>query len=172
MTVAETLLLDFDVIVQNARRTLERITPEMADWKAHAKSMPMGRLSMHCATLPLFGAYVMEDPAMDMAAPLHPHADLMFKSTQECLEQLDECAKHCRRVLAAASDEALEQTWRFAYGDYVISNDSRARTMRTLCLNHLVHHTAQLGVFLRLQDKPVPPLFGPSADEQWVGSSV
>src|SRR5581483_8392752 len=105
MTIAELLLQDFDSEMSNTRRTLERITEEQRDYKPHEKSMPMGRLAMHCATLPLFGRYVVEDEGMDLAAPKRPHADLNFKSREECLRQFDESAAQCRAAVAAAPDE-------------------------------------------------------------------
>jgi hypothetical protein len=129
--------------------------------------MPMGRLSMHCATLPLFGAYIIQDENMDLAAPKRPQSDLTFKSRQECLKQFEESAAKCRAALAGASDEQLAAPWRFSYGEHLISNASRSATFRRVFFNHLVHHVAQLGVYLRLNDIPVPALYGPSADEQW-----
>jgi uncharacterized damage-inducible protein DinB len=104
---------------------------------------------------------------MDMAAPKRPHVPLVFTTTAAALEQLDEAAAKCRASLAAASDEHLSARWRFSFGDQLISDNSRLACFRGLFFNHLVHHTAQLGVYLRLNDIPVPALYGPSADEQW-----
>ncbi len=168
MKVAEVLLQDFDSEMANTRRTLERVPDEKPDFKAHDKSMPMGRLAMHCATLPLFGFYVIEDDGLDVANSEHPHADLTFRSRQECLKQFDENAAKCRAALAAASDEQMAIVWRFRFGEHPISNDSRSLTFRRMFFNHLIHHVAQLGVYLRLNGAPVPALYGPSADEQWL----
>ena len=73
----------------------------------------------------------------------------------------------CRAALAAASDEHMEKVWRFSFGEQVISSVPRSMTFRLMFFNHLIHHTAQLGVYLRLNGIPVPALYGPSADEQW-----
>ena len=168
MTIAEVLLQDFDIEISNTRRTLERIPEDKPDYRSHEKSMPLGRLAMHCATLPLFGLYILEDDSMDLSAPKRPWPDLTFKSRAICLEQLDQSAAQCRASLAQATDDQLSARWRFSFGENVISDESRSRTFRSLFFNHMVHHVAQLGVYLRLNGIPVPALYGPSADEQWV----
>ena len=167
MTIAEILLQDFDIEISNTRRTLERVPEGKNDWKCHDKSMELGKLAMHCASLPLFGHYILEDEGMDLAAPKRPHVPLVFTTTEAALAQLDESAAKCRASIAAASDEHLSALWKFAWGEHLISNGPRSLAFRQMCFNHLVHHTAQLGVYLRLNDIPVPALYGPSADEQW-----
>ncbi len=167
MTTAQLLLQDFDIETSNTRRTLDRVPEGKNDFKCHDKSMPLGKLAMHCATMPLFGSYIMEDDSMDLAAPKHPHIPLVFESRAACLQQFDEAAAKCRAALASATDEALAQPWRFTFGDQLISDAPRSLAFRQMCFNHLIHHTAQLGVYLRLNDIPVPALYGPSADEQW-----
>jgi uncharacterized damage-inducible protein DinB len=167
MTIAEILLQDFDTEISNTRRTLERVPEDKNDWKCHDKSMGLGKLAMHCATLPLFGSYIIEDDGMDMAASKHPHTPLEFTTRANALQKLDESAAACRKAIAASSDEHLAKLWKFSYGDQILSNAARSLTFRRMCFNHLIHHTAQLGVYLRLNDIPVPALYGPSADEQW-----
>lgn len=167
MTIAELLLQDFDIEINNARRTLERVPKDKAAWKPHDKSMPLGRLAMHCATLPNFGFYLIEDDSMDLAAPKRPHVPLEFVSAEDCLKHLDDSAAKCRAALASASDQHMAQPWLFKWGEQVISNAPRSLSFRTMFFNHLIHHVAQLGVYLRLNDIPVPALYGPSADEQW-----
>src|SRR5690348_16706127 len=135
MTTAQLLLRDFDSEMSNTRRTLERVPEDKPDYKAHNKSMPMGTLAMHCATLPLFGAYIIEDESMDIAAPKRPHSDLSFKSREDCLKQVDESVAECRAALAGASDEQMGAPWRFTYGQHLISNDSRSATFRRVFFN-------------------------------------
>src|ERR1700735_677761 len=159
MKISEILLQDYDTEIANTRRTLERVPEGKNDWKPHAKSMPLGKLAMHCATLPLFGSYVLEDEGMDMANSKHPHSSFDFLSREECLRQLDANAAACRAALAAASDAALAAPWRFSFAEHLISNNPRSLSFRQMCFNHLVHHTAQLGVYLRLNDIPVPGLY-------------
>jgi uncharacterized damage-inducible protein DinB len=167
MTIAEQLLQDFDAEISNTRRTLERVPEGKNTWKCHEKSMELGKLAMHCATLPLFGSYIIQDDGMDMAQPKRPRTALEFTTREAALKQLDESAKACREALAGASDEALSAPWKFSFGDQLISNMPRSTTFRMMFFNHMIHHTAQLGVYLRLNDIPVPALYGPSADEQW-----
>ncbi len=167
MTIAEVLLLDYDIEISNTRRTLERVPEDKSGWVPHTKSMPIGRLAMHCATLPLFGLYVIEDDSMDLAKPIRPHVPLVFTTRDECLRHLDESAAKCRAALETADDEAMVRPWRFSFGEHLILNTPRAVAFRQMCFNHLVHHTSQLGVYLRLNDAPVPALYGPSADEEW-----
>jgi uncharacterized damage-inducible protein DinB len=167
MTSAELLLQDYDIEIANTRRTLERVPEGKNDWTPHPKSMPLGKLAMHCATLPMFGVYLMEDDGMDVANPKRSHPALEFTTREACLNQLDQTATACRTALASASDEALAASWRFTWGEQLISDKPRSLSFRQMFFNHLVHHTAQLGVYLRLNDIPVPALYGPSADEQW-----
>ncbi len=167
MKTSDLLLQDLDIEMSNTRRTLERVPEGKNDFKCHEKSMPLGKLAMHCATLPLFGHYIMEDSSMDLANSKHPQNPLVFNSREECLKQFDENAARCRASVAAATDATLTQPWRFTFGEHLISETPRSLAFRQMCFNHLVHHTAQLGVYLRLNDIPVPALYGPSADEQW-----
>ena len=169
MTIAEVLLEDYDQEISNTRRTLERLPSDKADWVPHEKSMKLGKLAMHCATMPLFGLYILEDDYMDLADPnpKRKHADLTFTTVENALAQLDQSAAQCHAALAAASDENLSALWKFSFGPHIISHTSRAGTCRKLCFDHLIHHTSQLGVYLRLLNIPVPALYGPSADEQW-----
>jgi len=167
MSTADLLLEDFNIEISNTRRTLERVPNDKTDWVPHPKSTPLGKLAMHCATLPHFGFYILEDDGMDMANSERPRADLTFTTREACLQHLDESAAKCRAALAAASDEHLAKVWPFSFGEHIISSVPRSKTFRLMCLNHLIHHTAQLGVYLRLNDIPVPALYGPSADEQW-----
>ena len=169
MSIAEVLLEDYDVEISNTRRTLERLPEDKPEWAPHAKSFKLGKLAMHCATMPLFGLYILEDDGMDLADPnpKRKHSDLTFVSIENMLAQLDENAAKCRAALAAASDENLSAMWKFSFGEHVISHATRSKTFRMMCFDHLIHHTSQLGVYLRLLDIPVPALYGPSADEQW-----
>lgn len=167
MIIAEILLLDYDIEISHTRRTLERVPEGKPDWRPHEKSMALGKLAMHCATLPQFGYYLIEDEGMDLAAPKRPHMSLDFTTRENALKALDESAARCRAALAEASDEHLQKAWPFTWGEQVISNGPRVLAYRQMFFNHLVHHTSQLGVYLRLNDLPVPALYGPSADEQW-----
>ena len=164
MTIAEVLLLDYDAEIQNTRRILERI-PENPQWKPHDKSMPMGRLAVHVARLPMFGSTILNTDELDMATAKFP--PLVFESRERLLEQLEETSSETRKALESSSDEHLQKNWKLRFGEQVFGDAPRAVLYRTMFLNHLVHHRAQLSVYLRLNEVPVPGLYGPSADEQF-----
>ena len=163
MTIAEILLQDYDVEMKNTRTTLERIPADKPDFKPHEKSMPCGRLAMHVATLCRFGSAILNTDGMDMATTKWP--TLVFESREPLLANFDSLSAELRGHLAAATDEQLQQNWKFSFGDKVIANHPRSVLYRTMFFNHMIHHRAQLGVYLRLNNLPVPPLYGPSADD-------
>ncbi len=167
MISKELLLQEFEVEMSNTRRTLERVPEGKNDWKAHEKSMALGKLAMHCATLPMFGYYILEDEGMDLANSKRPQASLIFTTREACLEQFDKASAACRGALAAASAEHFAVPWRFSFGEQLISTGPRSLAFRQMFFNHLIHHVAQLGVYLRLNEIPVPGIYGPSADEPW-----
>ncbi|MHB1700981.1 MAG: DinB family protein [Acidobacteriaceae bacterium] len=166
MTIAEVLMQDFDNEMKSTRTTLERIPEDKPDYKPHEKSMAMGRLAMHVAYLPMFGKYVLTTPGMDIASPTAPRPDLTFTTREHMLKAFDESAAAARAALAATSDEDMQAHWKFSFGDRVITDMPRSATYRGVFFNHLIHHRAQLGVYLRLNDVPVPATYGPSADDR------
>jgi uncharacterized damage-inducible protein DinB len=163
MSIAETLLIDFDDEMANTRRTLERIPENDPQWKPAEKSMPIGRLALHVATLPDFFTAIMTTSELNLAT--HKFPALVFQSTAHLLSELERSAAEAKRRLAAASDEELKKDWQVFWGERVIAKGPRMLLYRTMFLNHVVHHRAQLGVYLRLLGIPVPGLYGPSADE-------
>ena len=163
MTTAELLLQDFDMEMANTRRTLERVPEDKPDYKPHEKSMAMGKLTMHVATLPKFGTFILTTPSLDLTTAKWP--EMIFSSREKLLADFDAMAAEARAALAAASDADLAAPWKFSYGEHVLSNSPRSLAFRHMFFNHLIHHRAQLGVYLRLNDVPVPGLYGPSADE-------
>ncbi|MDQ2713208.1 MAG: DinB family protein [Acidobacteriota bacterium] len=163
MTIAETLLLDFDPEIAGTRRTLERIPEKDPQWKPHDKSMAIGRLALHVARLPEFGTQILTTEELNLATTKFP--DLTFQSTAHLLSELERSAAEAKSVLASSSDEDLKKTWKLYFGDRVIVEGPRMLLYRTMFLNHMVHHRAQLGVYLRHLNVPVPGLYGPSADE-------
>ena len=163
MTISEVLLIDFDAEITNARRTLERIPETDPKWKPDEKSMPIGRLALHTARLPEFCSRILTTSEMNMAVDKFP--DLVFESTAHLLTELDRSAAEAKSHLAKATDEELAKNWQLSFGEKVLIQGSRMLLVRTMFLNHMVHHRAQLGVYLRLLKIPVPGIYGPSADE-------
>ncbi|MBV8812317.1 MAG: hypothetical protein JO033_26910 [Acidobacteriaceae bacterium] len=166
MRIAEILIQDFDPEIASTRRTLERIPENDPQWKPHEKSMAIGRLALHVATLPDFCTRMLTSDEFNMEVEKFP--DLKFQSTAHLLSELDRAAAETKSHLAAASDEHLQKPWKLLFGDRVIVDGPRMVLYRTMFLNHIVHHRAQLGVYLRLLNIPVPGLYGPSADEPFV----
>jgi uncharacterized damage-inducible protein DinB len=165
MTIAETLLLDYDAEIENTRRILERIPEENPQWKPHDRSMPMGRLAVHVAQLPLFGSTILTTDELDMATAKFP--PLIFEGREKLLAQLEETSAVTRNTLENSSDEHLLKRWKLRFGDQIFGDAPRAVLYRSMFLNHLVHHRGQLSVYLRLNEVRVPGLYGPSADEQF-----
>jgi uncharacterized damage-inducible protein DinB len=163
MTIAEVLLLDFDSEITNTRRTLERIPENDPQWKPHEKSMAIGRLAIHVARLPEFGSRILTTPELNMDNVKFP--PLVFESTAHLLSELERTASAAKEHLAATSDEELQKTWKLSFKGKVLVDAPKVVLYRTMFFNHLVHHRAQLGVYLRLQNIAVPGLYGPSADE-------
>ncbi|HVG27397.1 MAG TPA: DinB family protein [Acidobacteriaceae bacterium] len=163
MTIAEILLLDFDAEVQNTRRTLERLPNDRGDWKPHEKSMAMGRLAVHVARLPHFGEDILSTDSMNLATVTFP--PLIWEGQAKALELLEATTSSLRTRLSSMSDDELTTVWSMSFGEQLIASAPRVQLYRTLFFNHLLHHRAQLGVYLRLLNEKVPGLYGPSADE-------
>ena len=162
MSVSELLLPEFDEEMKKTRTTLERI-PNKPDFKPHAKSMPMGKLAPHVAQLTGFGLSILTTPEVDFSKG--SFKPLPFESAAQLVKVLDEGAAKVRSALAGLPDEAWRQNWRLAWQGKTIFEGQRFLAYREMFLNHLVHHRAQLGVYLRLNDQPVPAIYGPSADD-------
>lgn len=163
MSQAGILVQTFDHEMRNTRTVLERVPEDKPDYKPHEKSMPLGRLAVHVARLPNFAIAIMNTPSLDLAATKWP--PLVFESREKLLAEFDALAAEARKTLAAATDEQLNQPWKLAWGEKVLAEAPRLVLFSTLFLHHLIHHRAQLGVYLRLNDLPVPALYGPTADD-------
>ena len=163
MSVSQLLLEEFDAEIANTRKTLERV-PNKPDFKPHDKSMPLGRLASHVAELAGFGLSVLATPGLDFSK--QEYKPLQFESAAQAVRALEEGAAKARAALAGLPDAAWQQPWKLSFQDKTLFEGSRFLAYREMFLNHLVHHRAQLGVYLRLTDQPVPPTYGPSADDR------
>ena len=163
MKISELLLIDFDDEMDKTRRTLERIPEKDPDWKPHDKSMGLGRLALHVARLPDFFTRILTTTGMNLAT--EKFAPIVFESTAHLLTELERSSTEMKSRLLASSDDELNISWKASFGPQILIEAPRMRLYRTMFLNHLVHHRAQLGVYLRLLDIPVPALYGPSKDE-------
>ena len=163
MPISELLLSEFDEEMKKTRTTLERIPEDKKDFAPHPKSMPLGKLAPHVAQLAGFGLSVLTTPELDFAKS--SYKPLPFESAAQLVRVLDEGAAKVRAALRSTPDEAWTQPWKLSFGGKPIFEGSRFLAYRQMFLNHLVHHRAQLGVYLRLNGKPVPAIYGPSADD-------
>lgn len=166
MTIAQMLLPEFDQEMASTRKLLERLPDGITSWKPHEKSMPFDRLACHVAELPGWVVETIERDVLDIAPP--PNFDMenfLCHSRQAALEKFDSAVPKARAAISGASDAHLGQNWSLARGGHVLLTAPRAAVLRGFCMNHLIHHRAQLGVYLRLQGIAIPGMYGPSADD-------
>jgi uncharacterized damage-inducible protein DinB len=169
MPIAQALLPEFDREMAGVRKSLERAPEEKYDWRPHPKSGTMGWLVSHLATLPTLAVRTVEQDSFEIAPDGKPPAGPpKLKTQQEALETFDKNRDAARAAIAGASDEHLMKPWTLSYMGKAIFTLPRAAVLRAMFMNHTIHHRAQLGVYLRLNDLPVPALYGPSGDEQVV----
>jgi uncharacterized damage-inducible protein DinB len=162
MKTSEALLPEFDQEMANTRKVLERVPEDKLGWKPHVKSFSMGRLATHVATLPLWVNTTMAQDQLDVS---HPYKAPEPATNRELLEIFDKGAAEARAIIAGSEDNAFLQPWSLMNGTLVLFTMPKIAVLRSFVMNHLIHHRAQLGVYLRLNDVPVPGLYGPTADE-------
>jgi uncharacterized damage-inducible protein DinB len=165
MTDSEIMLQEFDTELQGTRKVLERIPMDKLDFKPHEKSTALGRLATHVATLGSLAVTMMEQDEMDMSKADPSRFTRVIKTREELLQELDDVSGKARAAIASATPEQWQGKWTFRMGERVFFSLPRAQVYRTMYMNHLIHHRAQLTVYLRLLDVPVPGMYGPTADE-------
>ena len=161
VSVKELFLGEFDREMATTRKILERVPFEKFDWMPHAKSMPLGRLANHVATLPRFVPNVIDTTKFEIVRT----GPLDVKSTADIVAAFDGLARTAREALVATTDEHLAGEWEMSFGDRQLFKGTRAAAFQSLFMDHLIHHRAQLGVYLWLNDVAIPGSYGPSADE-------
>lgn len=146
------------------RRILERLPEEHMTWKPHVKSMTLGGLSTHLINLLNWQTAIFLYPEFDLSTvPLRRDA---LERREDVLEEFDANVVKLEKLIAECDEKTLAEEWTLRSGDHIILRQPRAIALRTFGLSHMVHHRAQLGVYLRLLDVPVPGLYGTSADEE------
>ena len=164
MSVSEFLLPELDEEIKKTRIALERVPADKKDFVPHPKSMPLGKLAPHVAQLAGFGLIILTTPELDFSkGSVKP---VPFESAAQLVQVLDEGAAKVRAALQATPDSAWKENWKLSFQGKTIFEGSRFLAYREMFLNHVVHHRAQLGVYLRLTDNPVPATYGPSADDK------
>lgn len=163
MTLCQTITLDFDSEMTSTRKLLERVPIDDAHrgYKPHAKSMALDRLATHVAELPSWVKMALESEVLEMQPGFKPR---IAASTAELLEIFDKSVADSRAAIDAAKDEDMAKTWSFKFGGKTFFSAPRTVVVRSF-INHMIHHRAQLGVYLRLNDIAVPGMYGPSADD-------
>ena len=145
------------------RRFLERVPLDQVDWKPHEKSMTLGELTFHLADIPSWVPVTVNQDVFEMEAPYEPQA---ADTVESLLEIFDRNVAGAKEALAGVGHEALMAPWTMKHGGEVVFSMPKVAVLNAFCTKHTVHHRAQLGVYLRLLDVPVPSTYGPSADEQ------
>ena len=166
MRYAEAILPEFDDEMAKTRNVLERVPEDKLGWRAHPKSNTIGWNANHLAEIPGWVEATLTLPSLDFA-PVggEPYQSPVLATRREILELFDRNVAAARRAIAATSDEEMKEQWSCLQAGTHLFTMPRAAVIRTFLLNHLIHHRAILCVYLRLNDIPIPDLYGPSGDE-------
>jgi len=164
MTIAATLLPEFDQEMKTTRKVLERVPTDKGTWKPHEKSFSIGHLAQLLSWMPGWITSALTQDSLDLAtAPKYS-----YETTETLLANFDRNVSEARQAIEASKDSDFDKPWSLRMGDTIFMTMPRSVTTRQH-INHLVHHRGQMSVYLRLLDIPVPSLYGPSADEPWTG---
>lgn len=162
MAIKDALLVDYDHEMGTTRKLLERLPDGKLSWKPHAKSMSLGGLATHLSQIPHWAGTILNEPFFDLAgAPPNPQEKT---SRAEILASFDETRTRTRAAMNKTDTEYLSP-WTLKRGGQEMFSVPRVSAFRSFVLHHLIHHRGQLSVYLRLNDVPVPSIYGPSADE-------
>jgi uncharacterized damage-inducible protein DinB len=147
----------------STRKMLERVPTDKWDWKPHDRSMTLGRLASHLATIPDYMTVTLTSDELDFAKGTYRPA--APTSTKTLLDVFNTSYEKALQTLEGASDETLHGMWSLKNGGHTIFTLPRMAALRSFVMNHLIHHRGQLSVYLRLLNIPVPGMYGPSADD-------
>ncbi|HUR00175.1 MAG TPA: DinB family protein [Gemmatimonadaceae bacterium] len=161
MTIAETLLPEFDQEMKTTRRLIERVPTEKGKWKPHPKSFPLGHLTQLVVMMPSWITNAVQETSLDLAK----YPGYSYETTEDLVKTFDKNVKDARAALEKTSDKDFSVNWSLKHGDNVFWTAPRATIVRQT-INHFVHHRGQLTVYLRLIDVPIPSIYGPTADEK------
>jgi len=162
MTTPAIPLKEFDIEMASTRKLLERVPGDKGAWKPHQKSFSLGHLAQLVAWIPGWIATSLREPRIDLANA----GGYSLESTDTLVSMFDKNVRAARAALESVSGAALAEPWSLTRGDKVLMTLPRGEAVRQH-LSHLAHHRGQLTVYLRLVDVPLPPVYGPTADERW-----
>lgn len=166
-TRAQQFLDELNEEARITRRLLTRVPAGHNDWKPHPKSMPFGYLAVLVATMPGWIPMILDEDFLDLApvdTPPPPRVELT--TTEDLLQRFDDAVEKGRDALGRTSDAHLDTNWQLRVAGQVVAESSRYNNLRHSTLNHWAHHRGQLTVYLRLLEQPIPPIYGPTADEK------
>jgi uncharacterized damage-inducible protein DinB len=163
-SIRQLALGDLDAELGTTRRLLERLPDEQLAWKPHEKSFSLGSLATHLATLPVWLVSIVQEDFFDVGAPMPKQEPL--GSRDAVLEVFDRNAAAFRDALDAADDDVLARRWEMRIGEAVSLAAPKHAVLRSIGINHIIHHRGQLSVYLRVLEVPLPPIYGPTADER------
>lgn len=166
MAILDALLPEFDHEMATTRRLLERVPEDKFAWKPHEKSMTLGALAGHLANLPYWCSATLDVTELDLDTYVDQRPKLPI-SRVALLEEFDQKVATARTKLTEATDASFSARWTLKKGDQVMFTMPRISAIRGFVMNHSIHHRGQLSVYLRLNDVPLPPMYGPTADEQF-----
>jgi uncharacterized damage-inducible protein DinB len=161
MSIAESLLPEFDQEMATTRRLLERVPSDKARWKPHEKSFALGHLAQLVSWMPGWITNALRETDLDLTKA----GGYSFETTETLLVWFDQRAREAREAIRSAKDADFAVPWSLKMGDQVLFTAPRSTVVRQH-INHLIHHRGQLSVYLRLVDVPVPSIYGPTADEK------
>ncbi|MGB7844110.1 MAG: DinB family protein [Candidatus Acidiferrum sp.] len=166
MTIGQSMLPEFDEEMKNTRKTLERLVDENWGWKPHAKCGTLGWMAGHIATMPGWLTMTINTEELDYAPVNGPaYEPPKLENKKQLLAEFDKNVTGAREALAGASDADMMKGWKLLAGGQEIFTMPRVACIRSMVMNHIIHHRAQLTMYYRLLGIPVPGLYGPSADE-------
>lgn len=166
MSIADLLLPEYDSEITVTRAVLERVPDGdgKGEWKPHEKAFPLAHLAQLVAMMPAWVPMVTDKPELDIAPVNGPRGGYSIQKTAKLLADFDNNAKVGRDAIAVMTDEKFGEPWHFKAAGEIIFTKSRYQSLRWSVLNHLVHHRAQLGLYLRIIGEAVPEMYGPTAD--------
>ncbi len=166
MSYSDSILPEFDQEMANTRKVLERVPEDKLDWQPHPKSHTIGWNVNHLVELPNWAATTIRETSFDVNPPGgHPYRPPTLTTRQEVLEAFDRNVAEARAALQAVTDEEIMQPWSLLNGGATLFTLPRIAMIRSFVFNHMIHHRAILCVYYRMNEVPVPGLYGPSGDE-------
>lgn len=162
MSISHVLLPEFDEEMKNTRKLLECVPDGKFDYKPHPKSMALGQLATHVAQMSAWAATTLDVELLEFGPDFKPP---IANTRAELLDMFDAGVTKARQKISEASDADWQKTWTLKFSGKTILSMPRTMVMRSTVINHMIHHRAQLGVYLRLNEVAIPGMYGPSADE-------